>query len=224
MAKLRWTKNPHGTQVLETRVPVDHLLPSFFFFSPFFFLFFFFFLHMLSQDNSSSPNSSSFFFSFLKHPNPFLKIPNPKITISKLEQKPKPKNHDLGTRAPWVWRSQHQSGLGLLISAPKVRFLVWFVSWFVLCVLWVGLLVFSGLMFWVFFFSGWDVCVLWVVVLCCFGFLFFALVSVEFSRLLHFLGCCIMWFLDWCSLRFLEGTWVMEIESLKLDLPQWTQV
>ena len=55
LAKLRWTKNPCGTRVSKTQVPIDHLLPSFFFSC----LFFFSFLHLTSQDSSSSSPSSN---------------------------------------------------------------------------------------------------------------------------------------------------------------------
>ena len=101
LAKLRWTKNPCGTRVSKTQVPIDHLLPSFFFS----FFLFFFFLCLPSQDSSSPYSYSLFFFSFLKHPNPFLKIPNPKFTISG------PKRHrfdDLSTEVAWVCWSRHQ--------------------------------------------------------------------------------------------------------------------
>ena len=129
MAKLRWTKNPCGTWVLETQVPIDHLLPSFFFFFSFFFL---------------SPDAIPRQFFFFKQFFLLLLLPQ---TSKPISQNLKPKNHDIKIKAKTQSQksqSQHQSALGLmiskperlglLISAPKVRFLVWFVSWFVFCV------------------------------------------------------------------------------------------
>ena len=106
---------PPGNRVSKTRVPVDHLLPSFFFF------FFPICYPKTVLPSSSSPSSNiQTLFSKSQPQKPWSrnrsKNPNPKFTILG------PKHHgfdDLSTEAAWVCWSQHQR--------------------FVFCVFWVGL-------------------------------------------------------------------------------------
>ena len=82
--------------------------------------FFFFFPHLSSHSLLPSPKNPRQF--FLLHLNPFLKISNPFLksqtqkSRSQLDQKSKPKNHDFGTRALWVWRSRHWRNIYFFFS------------------------------------------------------------------------------------------------------------
>ena len=177
LAKLRWTKNPCGTQVSKTRVPVDHLLLSFFF--SFFFL---------------SP------YAVLRQFFLLLLLPQ---TSKPISQNPKPKYHDLEIRAKTQTqksRSWHQSTMGLTISALEQLGFVdlgtkgSFSVFSILVCLLIHFLCFLG----------WSISVFWVDVLGFFSFLvglfafsrllFCAILGFYFLRwsVLSFLGCCIL--------------------------------